>query len=113
MRIDNYSFGKIVIEGRIYTSDVIVYPDRIVSHWWRKEGHELSVGDIDEVLMEKPETLIVGTGSPGLMKVLPQTQLKLKDEKIELIVEPTDEACIIFNRLASTKRVVACLHLTC
>lgn len=113
MRIDDYSFGKIVIEGKYYTSDVIIYPDRVNSNWWRKEGHELAVQDIEEVLREKPEILIVGTGSPGLMKVSSQTELRLRDEHIELIAKPTREACGIFNRLTSTRRVVACLHLTC
>lgn len=113
MRIDQYSFGKIVIDGRTYTSDVIIYPDRVVSNWWRKQGHELSIEDIDEVIREKPEILVVGTGSPGLLRVLPQTEARLRGEKIEFIAKPTDEACGIFNSLVFKRRVVACLHLTC
>ena len=113
MRIDGYTFGKVIIDGRSYTSDVIIYPDRVDSRWWRREGHELSVRDIETVIQQKPEFLIVGTGSPGFMKVLPETESRLAEEKIYLIVKPTDEACATYNQLASTKRVVACLHLTC
>ncbi len=113
MRIDDYVFGKIVIDGETYTSDVIVCPDRVISNWWREEGHELSVRDIHDVLRERPEILIVGTGSPGLMRVLPETRRKLEDEKIELIIKPTHEACAVFNELVSTRKTVACLHLTC
>jgi len=29
MKIDSYSFGRIVIDGQVYTSDVIIYPDRV------------------------------------------------------------------------------------
>jgi len=113
MRIDDYSFGRIVIDGRTYTSDVIVFPDRVISNWWRKEGHELSIEDIDEVITETPEVLVVGTGSSGLMRVLPETESRLKGEKIKLIATPTDEACTIFNDLMPARRAVACLHLTC
>ena len=29
MHIDNYSFGRIVINNKTYSSDVIVYPNRV------------------------------------------------------------------------------------
>ena len=113
MKIEEYRFGRVVIEGRTYTTDVIVYADRVTSDWWRREGHELSVEDLTDVLREKPEVLVVGTGSPGFMRVLPETRLRLKDEKIELIVKPTEEACALFNTLQTIRKAVACLHLTC
>jgi hypothetical protein len=102
-----------VIDGRTYTSDVVVFTDRVISNWRRKQGHQLSIEDIDDVLRENPEILVVGTGSSGFMRVLPQTESRLKGEKIELIAAPTDEACRIFNDLMPARRVVACLHLTC
>jgi len=36
--IDGYSFGRIVVEGKEYTSDLIIYPDHIQGDWWREEG---------------------------------------------------------------------------
>jgi len=113
MRIDSYAFGKVVIDGRSYISDVIIYLDRVDPRWWRREGHLLCVQDIETAIEEKPDLLIVGTGSPGRMRVLPETELRLKHEGIRLIAKPTDEACTVYNQLAPTRRVVACLHLTC
>ncbi|MGB8657420.1 MAG: MTH938/NDUFAF3 family protein, partial [Candidatus Zixiibacteriota bacterium] len=71
--IDSYDFGEIVIDSKSYTSDVIIYPDGVNSSWWRKEGHELCIDDLGGVLDGKPDVVIVGTGNPGLMKVLPET----------------------------------------
>ncbi|NIQ07644.1 MAG: hypothetical protein GWO20_18580, partial [Candidatus Korarchaeota archaeon] len=69
----------IVINGRRYTSDVIVFPDRVRDSWWRREGHRLHVEDIEGAVQEeKPEVLVVGTGYSGLMKVLPETENYLK-----------------------------------
>ncbi|KPJ51168.1 hypothetical protein AMJ40_00770 [candidate division TA06 bacterium DG_26] len=113
MRIDEYGFGRIVIDGKKYTTDVVIYPDRVDSSWWRKVGHELRVDDIEEAIRERPDVLIVGTGSPGLMKVLPDTRVRLRQEEIELIVMPTEQACHTFNEIVGAKKVVACLHLTC
>jgi hypothetical protein len=114
MNIDDYRFGRIVIDGRSYTSDVIVFPDRVKDGWWRNEGHELCPADLEEVVQEKPAVLVVGTGHSGLMRVLPDTEQYLKQQGVELRVERTAEACQTFNRLCSSgKKAVAALHLTC
>lgn len=111
--INSYSFGRIVIEGKAYTSDLIIYPDRVDSSWWRKEGHILNICDIEEIVKKEPEVLVVGCGNPGLMKVLKETRDFIESEGIRLISESTEEACKLYNRLHPTKKVVAALHLTC
>ena len=50
MAIDQYSFGQIDIDGRRYDADVIILPDRVLSSWWREEGHNLCEADLAEVL---------------------------------------------------------------
>jgi hypothetical protein len=111
--IDSYRFGEIVINGRKYTSDLIIFPDRVQDDWWRDESHKLTLKDITGILGEKPEILLVGTGAPGMMRVLPEVERELEAGDIQLIVQPTGEACDIYNRLAPTQRVIAALHLTC
>ena len=111
--IDSYQFGIIVVSGRQYTSDVIIFPDRVKDSWWRKTGHQLCLDDIAEVLTENPEVLVVGTGASGLMKVLPEVRQKTKAQGIKLVVEASDKACHTYNQLCRSQRVVAALHLTC
>jgi len=112
-RIDSYHFGQIVIDDRKYSSDVIIFPDRIQDNWHRNKSHELSLDDISQVLTENAEVLIVGTGASGLMRVLPEAQKELEARNIKLIVEPTGEARDIYNQLSQFQKVVAALHLTC
>jgi hypothetical protein len=111
--IDSYDFGEIVIDGKRYTSDVIIYPDRVKDDWWRKDGHQLCIDDLEDVLDFEPDVIVVGTGDPGMMKVLPETEKLIKSKGITLIVQLTKQACQIFNRLSSTQKVIALLHLTC
>ena len=111
--IDSYDFGRIVIDGQRYTTDVIVFPDRVMDGWWRREGHRLHVEDLDEVLRERPEVLIVGTGYSELMRVPNEVRNYVKTMGIELIAQSTREACKTFNRLVQSRRAVAALHLTC
>ena len=111
--VDSYQFGLIVVNGKRYTSDVIIFPDRVRDNWWKKRGHQLCLEDIAEVIAENPEVLIVGTGASGLMKALPEVEQSLEARDIKLIAEPTDEACQIYNQLCHSQRVVAALHITC
>ena len=46
--IDSYSFGEIVINGKRYTSDVIIFSDSVDDNWWRKSGHLLHKDDLKE-----------------------------------------------------------------
>jgi hypothetical protein len=113
MNIERYRFGEIIIDGRKYASDVIIYPDRVDSGWWRKQGHNLVLEDIKSVLEEKPEVLIVGTGASGVMRVSDDVTRKMKELGVELIVQHTDRACQEHNKVSSQKKTITCLHLTC
>ncbi len=111
--IDSYQFGQIVVSGQKYTSDVIIFPDRVSDNWWRKMGHQLCLKDIAEVMTENPEVLVVGTGDSGLMRVLPEVERAVETQGIKLIVEATDKACNTYNQLSHSQKVVATFHITC
>jgi hypothetical protein len=111
--IEAYEFGKITVRGKEYTSDVIVYPDHVDHTWWRRQGHVLGDYDIPDVIGDLPQVLIVGTGKQGLLKVSPLLRQALHDSGVELVVLPTDRACQAYNRYATHKKTIACLHLTC
>lgn len=115
LKIDTCSFGLIVIDGRQYTSDLIIYPDgHIKDTWWRKSSHRLSMDDIDElVVASAPEVIVIGTGANGMMKPAMELGEILSGKGIELVPLPNEEAIRTFNELSSKKKVGACFHLTC
>ena len=53
-RIENYSPGRVVIDGVELNRDVIVLPNRVLRNWWRRDGHSLVIEDLDDVLDELP-----------------------------------------------------------
>ena len=111
--IESYSFGRIIINGEHYRSDVIIYPDRIRESWWRVRGHDLCMDDIKELLDYNPEVLIIGRGKSGMMKVSDRVQNEIRKLGIELITANTNEAVERYNKIAGKKKTVAALHLTC
>jgi hypothetical protein len=113
MIIEHYSFGSITIGGKTYTSDVIIYPGKVDSSWWRREGHNLQVVDLINVIEANPQILVIGTGASGVMEVPRETISHLASKGIEVHVERTDKAVELFNKLQKEKIVIAALHLTC
>ncbi len=113
MHIDSYEFGRIVVDGRVFSQDIILLPDGIQDSWWRLESHRLQLPDVAAVLASGPEVLIVGKGQPGRMQVDATLAQYLQENHIELVEVPTAQACTTFNDLAGKRQVVAALHLTC
>ena len=113
--IELYQFGLVVIDGRQYTSDVLIYPDgRIDPSWWRKEGHRLALEDIQPLIDQAPEVMLAGTGASGLMRIDAELRDFLAGSGIEFIAAPTKQAVSLYNeRLLRKQKVAACLHLTC
>ncbi|GMT47541.1 MAG: hypothetical protein IEMM0007_1107 [bacterium] len=112
MHIDSYTFGRIVIDGKTCTSDVIIFPERVVSPWWRRQGHLLQMEDLAGVIRERPEVLIIGKGFSGLMKVPQELMDELGSMGIEVIAEKTTRAVTIFNDYRGS-HVAAAFHLSC
>ena len=110
--IDFYQFGEIVVEGRVYNSDVIIFPDR-VREWWRQEGHQVNREDLAEVLDWTPEVIILGTGYSDMVAIPQELRRFLEEQGIELLAQPTEKACHTYNEVSQKQRTIAALHLTC
>jgi len=114
MRISEYEFGKIAIENETYTSDVIISPEQVIDSWWRKQGHNLDITDLDDIMKAKPDVLIIGTGYYGRMQVADETRQYLEGQGIKVHQAKTGDAVTEFNTMQKEyARVVAALHLTC
>jgi hypothetical protein len=113
--IESTAFGVMTIDGRTYTSDLIIFPDgRVQDGWWRKRGHLLSVDDILVLVDTAPKVIVTGTGTSGRMR--PESGLIpfLKKRDILMIAKPNPQAVETYNRKAASGIATgACFHLTC
>jgi hypothetical protein len=82
MMVTSYDFGHIIIDGKRYSNDLIVFPDRVKVGWWRKEGHRLQLEDLKEVLEAKPKVLVVETGYYGELRVPAETRKQVESAGI-------------------------------
>ncbi len=111
--IEDYRFGSITIDGKTYTKDIIILPNRILANWWRKKGHQVQLEDLQDILEEAPEILIIGTGYSGYMTVASEVPNHLSSRQIDMISMKTEKAVEVFNKVSGEKRTAAALHLTC
>jgi hypothetical protein len=110
--ITGYSFGRVEVDGREHTRDVIVLPDRVFADWWRRDGHSLVIEDLEEVLDDLPERLIVGCGAHGRLHPDPSVVEALRRRGVKMEALPTGEAVQRYGELDPV-RTAAALHLTC
>ncbi len=112
--IEDYSFGRVVVDGKTYRSDVLVFPDGTVKDAWRRSsGHRLELSDIEELIADTPGIIVAGTGRPGLMRPDDDLASLLAEKGIEFEAMPTSKACARYNELSQKSKAAACLHLIC
>ena len=111
-RIEGYDFGRIVVDGDELTRDVIILPDRLVTNWWRADGHRLVLDDLEDVREDLPEHLLVGTGAYGRMRPDPEAVEQLQRDGVKVEAVPTADAVRRYGEL-DPRRTAAALHLTC
>ncbi len=113
--IDSYVFGRMVIDGREYTRDLMILPGGgIISPWWRRSGHVLVPADLEKMLAAKPALLVIGTGASGMMRPAPDLKADLAARGTRAVVLPTERAVDEYNSLLGRENgLAACFHLTC
>lgn len=112
--IQHYEFGKIIIDGKIYTSDLKIISGKVVPNWWRKEGHKLYLEDIKDVINAHPKVLIIGCGANSVMEVSYEVVEYCRKNNIDIHILDSYSAVKLFNSISEKKENIAfCIHLTC
>ncbi|MDP3990835.1 MAG: MTH938/NDUFAF3 family protein [Candidatus Nealsonbacteria bacterium] len=119
--IEEYKFGAIIIDGETYDYDIMALWTGEVLEWTREDSHIVDIDDILDSLELNPETIVIGTGESGMVKVTKEAQEKIKARGIELIIDKTEQATKTFNirkedsfeEEGKQEKVIGLFHLTC
>jgi hypothetical protein len=117
-KIDELIFGSIVVEGKKYRRDILLFADGTVKK--RKGGflmfgsHKIKKQELEELSQGQPEIIIVGTGTNGAAHIAPEAESWAKGRNLSLLVQPSYDAVTRLNELVEQKKKVAALmHITC
>ena len=111
VKINSFRFGSLTINNKTYTNDMAIHWDGEMIP--RESTHTVSKGDIMDFLLKGPETIVIGTGIAGNVKIDKDAENFLKLKNVELIIKKTPEAVEEFNKLSKQKKVIALMHVTC
>jgi hypothetical protein len=116
VRIENFSFGSIQIDGRTYAHDVVIDRGQIRK---RRKGaskrHRESYGhtplSAEEKIPWRCRRLVIGTGAAGALPVMDSVQAEADRRDVELVTAPTEQAIDLLT--ADDRDTNAILHITC
>jgi hypothetical protein len=116
MRLEDFAFGRIRIDGETYEHDVIL--DRGTVRKRKKgpsKGFRSDYGhtplSTEEDIPWKCGRLVIGTCAAGSLPVMVQVEKEARRRKVDLVMVPTADAIALLNE--STADTNAVLHLTC
>jgi len=117
-KIDSFNFGFIVVDGKQYIHDVVILPDGTVKERQasksRLGSHTISWRDVVGIVNERPEVIIIGTGTSALARLSEDVGINLRRANLNFLVLPSPQAVVRFNELTGEgKRVAALMHITC
>jgi hypothetical protein len=116
VRVDEFSFGRITIDGVAYEHDVVIDHGTIRA---RKKKPSKKFRDAfghtplsaDEEIPWTCRRLVIGTGAYGNLPVMDDVKREAARREIELVILPTAEAIQALRR--ASERTNAILHVTC
>ena len=118
MTIDSTNFGSITVDGETYEYDVIIRLSGKVEKRKKKlskkeygTSHIVSKDEAKFIYEDGCETLIVGAGQEGNVRLSPEASDYFKKKRCRVLVQPTPEAIRMFNE--SHEKKVGLMHVTC
>lgn len=124
MKIEDTSFGEIIVDGEKYDHDIVITPNQIERRkkWITKNkhgtSHKFTREEMEEYLenleVEDIEIAVIGTGQYGKLGLLKETEELLEEKEIEAIERKTPEAIEFFNDNEKPReRKLGIFHVTC
>ncbi|MGN6793022.1 MAG: MTH938/NDUFAF3 family protein [Streptosporangiaceae bacterium] len=116
MRISDYSFGSVRVDGVTYDHDLIIDRGQIRK---RKKGASRKLRDqyghtplsAAEDIPWQCRRLVIGTGAAGALPVMQQVRDEAHRHDVDLVVLPTKQAIEVL--VGADIDTNAILHLTC
>jgi hypothetical protein len=116
MRIDQFTFGSIRIDGVVYEHDVVIAHGRVRKRKKKpsKRFHDVfghTPLSVEEDIPWDCRRLVVGTGADGALPVMNEVKQEAVRREVALLTVSTREA--IRTLQAQPKDTNAIVHVTC
>ena len=116
MKIEEFSFGQITVDGITYDHDVVIDRGKVrkrnkkPSKKFRDAYGHTPVSAAEEIPW-KCRRLVIGTGAYGNLPVMDEVKQEAARRDLELVLLPTAEAIKALRK--GSRHANAILHITC
>ncbi|OOZ36038.1 Mth938-like domain-containing protein [Solemya velesiana gill symbiont] len=101
-----YTDGQLIIDEKVFTSSLILMPNKVIPDWGPENFQSLSADDFEQIAELKPDLVLLGTGEKHCFPS-PALYHALVNAGIGLETMTTPAACRTYNILMSEGRKVA------
>jgi hypothetical protein len=120
MKIDSTEFGSITIDGTTYDHDVLIRLSGEVAKRKKKlskkyygTSHILSREEAEFVYEKGCDTLVLGSGQYGNVKLSPEAAEFFRHHDCKVVLRPTPEAIEAYNETRKKSGTIGLFHVTC
>jgi hypothetical protein len=117
-KIDKTKFGSITADGERYEHDILIRLNGKVEKRKKKlskevfgTSHILSLAEAEYIYEDGVETIIIGSGQSGMLKLSDEAAAFFQLKKCKIMLLPTPEAIYRWNKAKST--TIGLFHITC
>jgi hypothetical protein len=120
MKIDSTEFGSITINGTTYTHDILIQLSGEVVKRKKKlskkhygTSHIISLEEAEFVFEKGCDTLVLGSGQYGNVKLSPEAAEFFERHGCRVILKPTPDAIETYNKTIRKAKAIGLFHVTC
>lgn len=117
-KIDKTKFGSITIEGEKYDHDILIRLSGNIEKRKKKlsrevfgTSHIISLAEAEYVYEPGAESLIIGTGQSGMVKLSDEASAFFQDRQCKVKLSPTPDAIECWNEAKGS--TIGLFHITC
>lgn len=117
MRIEEYSFGTIRIDGEVYSKDLwlingkIDKRDKSIAKSKFGTSHKICAKELKKIVTKKTKRVIIGSGASGLVTLTEKALKFLDDNDIKLEIYKTSD--LLVKKIEIFEDDSGIIHLTC
>lgn len=117
MKIEDYSFGSITIDGEVYTKDLwiingkIEKRDKSISKSQFGTSHKIPKKELKRVITQKTKKVIVGSGDSGLVSLTNKAVEYLEKKELKWEICKTGE--LAQRKVEFSEKDSGIIHITC
>ena len=116
MRFQSFAFGSVKIDGKTYDHDVVL-DGGVVGKSDKKASRPLRSAyghtplSLSENIPWDCRRLVIGTGAPGALPLVPELRREAERRSVELLAMPTVDTIALLEKAPTGTNAV--LHVTC